>query len=291
MKQSQSRMLFGAAGFKSRCQVCAHCQQREGIMRRSVSRFFIVGTAMLMAAGPVVAQQEDAIDHAMTVEYNVRIPMRDGVRLSADIYRPRGAARHPTIFQLTPYSNNSNGSLEGAASWVKRGYAYVTADVRGRYDSDGEFRPYISDGDDGSDIMDWIAKQPWSNQKVATMGGSYGGKNQWEMAKRNNPHHVAMAPYVAPADEFNDLSRYNGVPKLDLVYTWLMGMDGRVGQASSGWKWGTIMRKLPLVSLDRVNGRNIKVWQDMMEHDKLDEFWAPLQMRGGGYEKFKIPSF
>ncbi|HET9984308.1 MAG TPA: CocE/NonD family hydrolase, partial [Longimicrobiales bacterium] len=90
--------------------------------------------------------------------------------------------------------------------------------------------------------------------------------------------------------DFFDLSRYDGVPKLDLMYTWLMGMDGRVAQSPAGWKWGAIMRQLPLVSLDRVNGRNIKVWQDMMEHDKLDDFWMPLQMTGN-YEKFRIPSF
>ncbi|HET9985327.1 MAG TPA: CocE/NonD family hydrolase, partial [Longimicrobiales bacterium] len=216
-------------------------------MERRTTRFFAVGAAVLLAAARLAAQQAAVLDHAMTIQYNVRIPMHDGVTLSADIYRPADDARHPTIFELTPYNNNSNNSMEGAWRWVRRGYAFVTVDVRGRFDSDGAFTPYRSDGPDGSDVMDWVAGQGWSNGKVATIGGSYLGKNQWEMAKQNNPHHVAMAPYVAPQDDFFDLSRYDGVPKLDLMYTWLMGMDGRVAQSPAGWKWGAIMRQLPLV--------------------------------------------
>ena len=253
-------------------------------------KLFLMGAALFLAAAPVAAQQESFIEHPMTIQYNVRVPMRDGVTLSVDIYRPKDDARHPTIFELTPYNNIAPNSMEQAWHWVQRGYAFATADVRGRNDSDGSFLPYRTDGRDGSDIMDWIAKQSWSNEKIATVGESYLGKNQWEMAQQSNPHHVAMAPYVAPADDFNDLARYNGVPKLDLMYTWLMGMDGRTDQPANGWKWGQVMRQLPLVNLDRLAGRNMKFWQDMMDHDVLDEFWLPIQMRGN-YEKFKIPSF
>ena len=69
---------------------------------------------------------------------------------------------------------------------------------------------------DGSDIIDWIVKQRWSNGKVATHGESYSGKTQWMLAKENNPHHAAIVSYVSPADDFRDQMRYNGVPKLDL---------------------------------------------------------------------------
>ena len=150
---------------------------------------------------PAGAQERAIIDHPMTARLDVRVPMRDGVHLSADVYRPRDDARHPTMFELTPYNNNNDGSVEQAWHFVQRGYAVVMADVRGRYDSEGEFDPYRSDGPDGSDLMNWIAGQSWSNGKVASMGGSYTGHNQWMMAKENNPHHAAIVSYVAPADE------------------------------------------------------------------------------------------
>ena len=227
----------------------------------------------------------------MDVRYDVKVRMPDGVHLSVDVFRPRDSAKHPTVFSLTPYNNDSEGTMAQAWSFVQRGYAYVTADVRGRYDSEGgEFVPYRADGKDGSAIMSWIAQQPWSNGKVATNGGSYLGKNQWMMAKEANPHHAAIVSYVAPADAFNDEVRYNGVPKVDLMYTWAVGMDGRVNQTRNGWNWGQIMRGLPLHTLDEKAGRDVRFWRDLMQHDRLDDFYMPVQMTGF-YDRFDIPSF
>src|SRR6185436_10656830 len=107
----------------------------------------------------------------------------DGIKLSADVFRPQDEARHPSIFELTPYNNDGDGVMETAWRFVKRGYVFVTVDARGRYDSEGVFEPYRRDGVDGADVMSWIAQQPWSNGKVATLGGSYLGKVQWQMAK------------------------------------------------------------------------------------------------------------
>ncbi|MBI4419807.1 MAG: CocE/NonD family hydrolase, partial [Gemmatimonadetes bacterium] len=211
------------------------------------------------------------------------------VRLSVDIYRPEGTGPFPTVFQETPYGNISDGTMAQAWRLVRRGYVYAVADSRGRYDSEGDFYPYRHDGPDGSDVMTWIAAQPWSNGRIATTGGSYSGKNQWLMARENNPHHVAIMANVAGADEFHDGSRYNGVPKVDLRYTWTMGMDGRVGQPRAGWNWPAIMRQLPLVNLDRVAGRDIHYWRELMEHDSFDRYWDPVTVRGY-YERFDKPS-
>src|SRR5437867_996635 len=129
-------------------------------MATTTARWCTVGVALLVLVARTELRSEPQVrtlDHALTIQYNVRVPTRDGVRLSADIYRPEDTTRHPAIFELTPYGNNSNGSIEGAWRWVQRGYAFVTVDVRGRFDSDGEFTPYRHDGKDGSDVMDWIA--------------------------------------------------------------------------------------------------------------------------------------
>lgn len=242
-------------------------------------------------AGPQLgAQAAGASKHPMEIRYNIPVRMRDGVRISVDVFRPKDGAAHPTMLLQTPYNNDGDGVMDNAWAYVKRGYAYVTVDVRGRYDSEGTFKPYDLDGRDGSEVIDWIVKQPWSNGKVATHGASYSGKTQWMLAKENNPHHSAIVSYVAPADDFRDQTRYNGVPKLDLMYTWMMGMDGRVNQSRAGWNWGEAMRALPLATLDRSVGREIAVWRESMRRDRYDSFWAGRTM-SGNYGKFDIPSF
>jgi len=250
----------------------------------------VVAAACTAAMVTPIAAAQTPADYPMVIRYNVRVPMNDGVRLSADVYRPRGEAPRPAILELTPYSNNSASSMTEAWRFVKRGYAFVTVDARGRYDSEGEFTPYRHDGKDGAQVMTWITRQAWSNGKVATMGGSYLGKVQWQMAKERHPAHAAIVSYVSPADDFHDGSRFNGVPKLDLMYTWMMGMDGRVGQSSAGWEWAKVMRGLPLNSLSEAVGRDVSYWRLAMEHDRLDDFWGPVQMRDS-YGTFDIPSF
>jgi putative CocE/NonD family hydrolase len=240
----------------------------------------------------VLAQENADLQYPMKVRFNVPVRMRDGVHLSADIYQPRDSGQHPTIFELNPYNNLWPGTIERVWRFVKRGYTFVVVDARGEYDSEGgPFDPFRRDSEDGSDVISWIASQPWSNGKVSTMGGSYLGLDQWLIAKQNNPHHSALVAYVAPADGFNDLVRYNGVPNLDLIYTWAVGMIGHGYQppSLSGWNWVEVMKHLPLVSLDSVAGRDLYFWRDWMRHDTLDDYWAPMQTTG--YEKYEIPSF
>ena len=249
-----------------------------------------VSSLLVVGAMSLGAQEHPYLEHAMEVQYNVLVPVRDGIHLSVDIYRPLDGEKHPTIFIQTPYNNNRDRTMDQAWRFVERGYAYVTADTRGRYDSEGSFYPYRHDGPDGSDVMTWIARQAWSNGKVATTGGSYGGKNQWLMGKENNPHHAAIVSYVAGADEFHDGARFDGVPKLDLRYTWIAGMFGRVNQPRAGWNWPKLMWHLPLNTMDEAAGRNIPAWKDLMEHDAYDRYWRPVEVRGF-YEAFDIPSF
>lgn len=250
----------------------------------------VAGLPAALVPAPATAQQAAVLEFPMDVRYNVRIPVRDGVELSADVYRPLDDAPHPTIFLLTPYNNLGSGTMEEAWRFVDRGYAYVTVDVRGRYDSDGDWFPWSHDSEDGSDVMDWISEQPWSNGEVATMGGSYLGMVQWLMAKEGNPAHTAMVSYVSPADGFNDAVRYNGVPKVDLIFTWSAGRFGHVDQPIGGWDWKEVMKGLPLTELGLRSGRPLPFWREWMEHEELDAWWDPVQM-AGHYDQFDVPSF
>lgn len=241
----------------------------------------------LSRPAPAEAQDGRFLDYPMEAQYNVGVETRDGVRLSANVFRPEGSGSHPTVFTLTPYDKST--SVDQAWRWVSRGYAYVAVDARGRYDSDGLFDAWRDDSEDGSDVISWIAGQPWSDGTVATMGASYGGMNQWLMAKQANPGHAAIMGYVAPADGFHDLVRWNGVPKLDLIYTWMMGMYGRVNQSRDGWDWSRIMWELPVVKLDSIAGRVVPSWQEWMRHDRMGEYWEPMQTTGY-YHLFDVPS-
>ncbi len=247
---------------------------------------------LLLASPPAAAQQPEPalLAHPMSVQYDVQVPTRDGVHLSADVYRPADAARHPAIFELTPYNNNAGDVMERAWHYVRQGYAFVPVDVRGRYDSEGKFDPWRTDGPDGSDVIDWIARQGWSDGHVATMGASYLGMDQWLVARENNPHHTALVSYVAPENGFRDVMRFDGVPKLDLIFTWAAGMYGHVNQSEAGWNWHAVMLGLPLTQLGERAGRPIPFWVDWMRHDREDAYWEPVSMSGhyGGFDK---PSF
>jgi uncharacterized protein len=139
------------------------------------------------------ALQQDFPDYV--IEKDLMVPMRDGVLLRADVLRPRSAGPFAVLVYRTPY-----GKQEAQKDYttfrhaVERGYAVVIQDVRGRYASAGEFRPYENEGRDGFDTIEWAAKQPWSNGKIGTFGLSYPGAVQWLAAVENPPHLRAMVP-------------------------------------------------------------------------------------------------
>ena len=129
--------------------------------------------------------------------------MRDGVKLAATVALPEATGRFPTLLVRTPYNRRSY-SWTSYRSILDRKYAVILQDVRGRYESDGVFRPLTQEIPDGDDTLNWIAKQPWSNGKVGMIGGSYLGITQWRAALSHNPHLIAIFPVVAGSDEFRD---------------------------------------------------------------------------------------
>jgi uncharacterized protein len=128
-------------------------------------------------------------------EVDVVVSVRDGTVLRADILHPKGPGPFPVLVYRTPYGKEE--ALKEYTTFrhaAERGYAVVVQDVRGRYASDGEFRPYENEGRDGYDTIEWAARQPWSNGKVGTFGLSYPGADQWLAAVENPPHLRAMVP-------------------------------------------------------------------------------------------------
>jgi uncharacterized protein len=124
---------------------------------------------------------------------DVPVSMRDGVRLSADIYLPSdGPGPWPVLLARTPYDNNLLMDL--GFFWAQNGYVYVSQDVRGRYDSEGMFVPWDHETDDGYDTLDWIGSQPWCDQNIGMTGGSYLGQVQWQAAITGHPLRDGQQP-------------------------------------------------------------------------------------------------
>jgi putative CocE/NonD family hydrolase len=154
--------------------------------------------ALVKAQAPRVDDRPGEFDVA--VERNIVITARDGTRLAADLYRPaRGGVpvegRFATLLTRTPY--DKTGAAADARYYAERGYAVVANDVRGRYASEGTWRLMADDPQDGYDVVEWIARQPWSDGKVGTFGTSYPGGTQHALAEMNPPHLTTMIPIDA----------------------------------------------------------------------------------------------
>ena len=163
----------------------------------------------------VNAQQPDpgkysAAEHELVEFRNQMVPMRDEVKLAVDIFRPAGEGRFPVVLSQIPY--NKDGGAARARWLAARGYVVVNADVRGRYESEGDWDPFDpKHKTDGYDLVEWLAQQPWSTGKVGMWGLSYMGWAQWWTATQTPPSLVCMVPEVAPPDQFRNLPYQEGI--------------------------------------------------------------------------------
>jgi uncharacterized protein len=163
----------------------------------------------------LVAQSESTAE--MVVMKNVMVTMRDGTKLATDIYRPakNGAAipgKFPVIMERTPY--NKDGIQSWARSFVPHGYVAVGQDLRGRFHSEGKWRPFRDDGNDGFDTAKWLAEQPWSDAILGTVGTSYAGGTQHALAFSNPPSLKAMVPAFSTSNSGRYGMRHDGAFEL-----------------------------------------------------------------------------
>ena len=145
------------------------------------------------------AAQPSAPASPVHSELGVMIPMRDGVKLAADVWLPEAPGRCPVLLVRTPYDEDGFQAGQWAAYFASRGYVFAVQDTRGRGDSEGTFDPFFGEGRDGYDTVEWLAKQPWSNGRVGMLGLSYLGTAQWLAAREHPPHLACMAPTAWPA--------------------------------------------------------------------------------------------
>jgi uncharacterized protein len=235
--------------------------------------FFAFGCALASAQAPTVA----------------RVPMRDGVRLSTNIFLPASGGKFPTLLLRTPYNKGSK-LIPSYNVFLNSGFAIVVQDVRGRYGSEGVFTPPVQEDRDGDDTLNWIARQSWSDGSVAMLGGSYLGIAQWRAALMNNPHLRTISPVVSGSDEY--LDRFyspGGALKLGHRLEWIaenMTVSGYIRPS-----FEQFVRHLPLRTVDRyITGQRIGFFQEALNHPSYDSYWRARSTRER-LNEVSIPAF
>ncbi len=197
-------------------------------------------------------------------ERDVAVPMRDGVVLRVNVFRPQGGGTHPVILSAHPYGKDelpkpkrsgrgyrapfqyhlmqtapvthsawTSWEAPDPAHWVPRGYVVVNADLRGWGHSDGVGYPLTEqEGRDGHDLVEWAAAQPWSSGRVGTSGVSYLAISQWATAAERPPHLAAIVPWEGFTDLYRDWARPGGVRENGFFAIWTAGLRIATGKKS-----------------------------------------------------------
>jgi len=215
--------------------------------------------------------------YAVRMEHNVKVPMRDRVMLSADLYLPDAPGRHPALLWRTPYSNNTQPTVEQSKWFAARGYAVVVQDVRGKYDSDGQFYTFRDEANDGFDTDEWIGRQSWSNGRIGTIGGSYLGYTQIAQAMRRSKYLTAMASSVTTSDIYNNWIYVDGALFYGFAFPWgAISMDGRVGQFTQAYDWPAVYPHLPVATADTAASHVNTPYRDWVKHPTRDAYWKDI---------------
>jgi len=191
------------------------------------------------------------------VDTDVMIPMRDGVRLATDIYRPDTNGRLPVVLARSPYGKDRGRDVELAKHLAAHGYVAAIQDIRGRYRSEGEFTKYSAlEAPDGYDTIEWLARQPWSDGRVGMWGTSYAAHAQADAAKLAPPSLRAMLLNEGGmANAWDHAVRHGGAFELGRELT---------------WAW----RQIPLEIDD-------PVVRALFEQEKIEDWYRSLPLRPG----------
>ena len=228
---------------------------------------------------PVSAQ-----DLPYIFEKNVMMPMRDGTRLAANIYKPNSDGAFPVILTRTPYGKPGE-QWEEAKRYIAAGFAMVVQDCRGRGDSEGKWDPFRHDPEDGFDTQEWVGAQSWCNGKIGTSGGSYVGWTQWASVTKGSPYLKAMVPIVPFGNVFNELAYDGGAYQLALLMGWGAAVGGVAMEPED---LGKAYLFLPLGEFGNQFNPKVTYLNDWIQHHQYDDYW---KHRGMGYEfsKVKVP--
>ncbi len=217
-----------------------------------------------------------AADYAVVVENAVRVKMRDGVTLIADIYHPKAAGKFPVLLTRTPYNRRD---LFTGMYLASRGYVAIFQDTRGRFDSEGEFYPFKYEMNDGYDTIEWAAGLNYANGDVGMFGGSYVGATQMLASIAKPPHLKAIFPYVTASEYYDGWTYQNGALMQWFASSWTSGLaEDTLRRKTSGRarakEW---VGKLPVENYQLISPPSAAdvapYFRDWVEHERDDDFW------------------
>lgn len=248
---------------------------------------------------------------SIVYEENVMVPMRDGVKLATDVYRPAREGRWPVLVTRVPYNKSisfPSGEVPSRRifleldldAWrlVQAGYVIVAQDTRGRYASEGEFDPYVCEFEDGADTIAWAASQPWSSGQVGMFGVSYQGVTQWQAAREQPSALKAIVPAESPA--WHVYPYQGGAFLLGMTLGWTLGpalsvwsegapaedeemaTEGQESDSAAGYA------ALPLLDVPMLRER-APYYIDWLEHPTPDAYWA-ARTSDAFYEHIAVPT-
>lgn len=215
--------------------------------------------------------------YRVQIEQGVRVKMRDGVFLVADIYRPVSDEKFPVLLERTPYNRADEAAM--ANELASHGYVVVLQDTRGRYESGGEFYPFRDESSDGYDTVEWASQLDRSNGKVGMFGGSYVGATQMLAAMAVPPHLIAIFPYVTASEYYDGWTYQSGALMQWFSSSWtsILAIDTlrrEAGNRQSPKEW---VNNLPLTAYPILKTPQphalVPYFHDWMQHERDDAFW------------------
>jgi hypothetical protein len=254
-------------------------------LKQIVSVFFILLYCQANAQGPTYTLQRD-----------VRIPMRDGITLSADVVIPSGVTQATVVLVVNcyPAEQGTPGAHRAASSF---GFVLVEVANRGKAKSEGEFIPFRNDAQDNYDIIDWISKQPWCNGNVVMGGGSYLGFTQWAAAKMKHPALKGIAPLVAAAPGV-DFPMHNNIFS-SYTLRWVNYITNNRYTDRKNFLdnkyWYPLYNKYysggrAFNSLDSLEGKPKFVFQQWLQHPAFDSYWSEtIPSKPADFKAIDIP--
>jgi uncharacterized protein len=256
------------------------------MMRRTLAPLVllahVIGAQTPSGSGPY---DKPAAIYQFDVVKNEMVPMRDGVRLATDLYRPVGAgARLPVILVRTPYDKDH--APEAAAFFAGQGYVVAVQDVRGKWHSEGTYSVEMADAQDGYDFISWAAGQPWSSGKVGTFGCSYSGEVQQLLLKMRHPAHAAAIPLAgggavgSAGGYYTNFGTFSagGAVALSSLVGWFSfaGTKVKGANAPASLDFATILRSLPTATIDQRAGFPPTDYEDFLRHPPGDAYWNQM---------------
>lgn len=263
---------------------------------RSKLRGTVVAVALTTMANALIHAQQKPVSGEPTVDlqWAVRIPMRDGVKLNATVFTVHGQNEPlPVIFTFTPYIGDSY--TDRAVYFAKHGYVYALVDVRGRGNSGGEFWPFENEGRDGYDAVEWFAKQPYCNGKVTMWGSSYAGFDQWTVLKEFPPPLATIVPAAAAHPGVDFPFQYNIFGPYDMQWlTFTSGTTGNANLFGSSSFWSSKAREMYMShsafqGYDKLVGNPSAVFQKWVAHPTPDAYYDAMVPSPEQYQKISVP--